>query len=72
MVKMNAREKMAERTRTAQYRKLLTTMRREADLGKSSILTIMLLPHTKQILESEGFTIEETEWYGNVQHKISW
>lgn len=72
MVKMNAREKMAERTRTAQYRKLLTTMRKEADLGKSSILTIMLLPHTKQILESEGFKIEETKWYGNVQHKISW
>lgn len=69
---MNASDKLKERTRTAQYRRYLRLMNKEADQGKRSILTLMLQPHTRQILETEGFTIEETHWHGNVQYKISW
>jgi len=69
---MKASDKLKDLTRTAQYRRFLKLMRKSADEGKTSILTIAMQPHTKQILETEGFSLEEVDWYGNKQTKISW
>ncbi len=69
---MKQSDKLKERTRTSQYRKFLKLMNKAADEGKISILTIQMWPTTKQILEVEGFVLEEKEWYGNIQTKISW
>lgn len=69
---LKASDKLKDRTRTSQYRRFLKLMNKAADEGKSSILVIQLTPVTTQILEHEGFTLEETEWYGNKQTKISW
>lgn len=69
---MKASDKLKERTRTAQYRRFLRLANKAADEGKNSILCIKLEPHTRQIFETEGFMLEDTDWHGNTQTKISW
>lgn len=71
-MKSTAADKLKDRTRTSQYRKFLRMMNKAADEGKSSILVILINPITRQILESEGFTVEDTSWHNLKQTKISW
>lgn len=71
---MKASERLAERTLTYQYRKLIANFNKMADEGKNSFirLQIGLTEYTIERLKLEGFTLTEIDSNGYKSYKISW
>lgn len=47
-------------------------MNKAADEDRNSLLVLNLMPHTRQILENEGFGIEKVKHLDYENFKISW
>lgn len=71
---MKAAEKLAERTLTYQYRRLINNFNKFVDDGKNTFIRIQagLTEYTIERLILEGFTLTEIDSNGYKAYKISW